>query len=264
LFGLGLFGALAVLPYSFSLSRDKLSQAKLPLPVLELISFLQTALLIAVAVSVGMLAAKPIGLGAPLIESAQAGKPDWISFLGSLPLVVGLGVLSVALLALFERFVFAPHVPEALRTRDVKTSPWKRLLASFYGGLDEEILMRLFLVSGLAWTLGRFWQNVDGLPAIGAYWTAIVVASVLFGLGHLPTTKTLTPLTSMIVVRAVVLNGILGIATGWLYWKYGLESAIVSHFCADLLLHLVAPLFAGRIYNNSASATGPNETSSPK
>jgi hypothetical protein len=168
LFGLGLFGALTVLPYSFSLSRDKLSQAKLPLPVLALISFLQTALLIAVAVSVGLLAAKPIGLGAPLIESALTGKPDWSSFLGSLPLAIGLGVLSIALLALFERFVFAPHMPEALRTSDVKTSLWKRFLASFYGGFDEEILMRLFLVSGLAWILGHFWQIVGGLPANGA------------------------------------------------------------------------------------------------
>jgi len=32
------------------------------------------------------------------------------------------------------------------------------------------------------------------------------------------------------VVRAVVLNGIVGIATGWLYWKYGLESAMVFPF----------------------------------
>jgi len=51
---------------------------------------------------------------------------------------------------------------------------------------DEEILMRLFLVSGFAWLLGRFWQNAGGLPTNGAYWTAIFMASILFGLGHLP------------------------------------------------------------------------------
>ena len=33
--------------------------------------------------------------------------------------------------------------------------------------------MRLFLVSGLVWILGRFWQNDSGMPAAGAYWIAI-------------------------------------------------------------------------------------------
>lgn len=251
LVGLGLFGGLAIIPYAFSLNRDKLSQAKQPLPVLMLLSFLQTALLSALAAGVGLLTAQPIGLGAPLIQAALAGKPVLDSILRLLPLTVGLGILSVALLILLERYVFAPHVPEALRSSDVKISAWKRFLACFYGGLNEEILMRLFLVSGLAWILGRFWQNASSLPAEGAYWTAILLAALLFGLGHLPATKALTPLTGMIVMRAVVLNGIVGIATGWLYWQYGLEAAMLSHFSADILLHLFAPLFARRIYSHT-------------
>lgn len=250
LFGLALFGGLAILPYSFSLNRDKLSQAKLPQPVLALISFLQTAVLMALAVGVGLLAAKPVGLGAPYIAAALAGEPMLDPILRLLPLTIGLGVLSFAVIALLERYVFAPHVPEALRTSDVNAKAWTRFLASFYGGLNEEILMRLFLVSGLAWVLGRFWQNVGGLPADGAYWTAIILASILFGLGHLPATKALTPLTSLLVIRAVVLNGVAGIAFGWLYWKYGLEAAMVAHFSADILLHLIGPLFSSHLYKN--------------
>ena len=67
--GLGLLGAAAILPYSFALAGDKLSQAKLPLPVLALISFLQTALLIAIATGIGLLAAQPVGLSAPYIQA---------------------------------------------------------------------------------------------------------------------------------------------------------------------------------------------------
>ena len=59
--GLGLLGAAAILPYSFALAGDKLSQARLPLPVLALISFLQSALLIAIATGIGLLAAQPVG-----------------------------------------------------------------------------------------------------------------------------------------------------------------------------------------------------------
>jgi hypothetical protein len=70
-------------------------------------------------------------------------------------------------------------------------------------------------------------------------------SAILFGLGHLPATKAIVPLTPMIVVRAVVLKMALpGIAFGWLYWQYGLETAMVAHFSADILLHLISPMFA--------------------
>ena len=140
---------------------------------------------------------------------------------------------------------------KTLSNSDANMPVWKRLLASFYGGLDEEILMRLFLVSGLVWILSRFWQNTRGMPANGAYWTAILLAALLFGLGHLPATKNITPLTPMLVIRAITLNGIAGIAFGWLYWQYGLEAAMLSHFCADILLHVLGPTFVSHIYSNA-------------
>jgi membrane protease YdiL (CAAX protease family) len=30
-----------------------------------------------------------------------------------------------------------------------------------------------------------------------------------------------------------------GIAFGWLYFKYGLESAMVAHFSADIVIHVI-------------------------
>jgi membrane protease YdiL (CAAX protease family) len=39
-----------------------------------------------------------------------------------------------------------------------------------------------------------------------------------------------------------VLNGLLGLAFGYLYWTRGLESAMLSHFSADLLLHVILAL----------------------
>jgi len=49
-----------------------------------------------------------------------------------------------------------------------------------------------------------------------------------------------------VVTRAIVLNGLAGIVWGWLYWKSGLEAAMVSHFSADIVLHVIWPLLAGR------------------
>src|SRR5271169_6132096 len=146
--GLGLLGAVAILPYSFALAGDKLSQAKMSLPMLALISFLQTAILIAIATGIGLLAAKPVGLGAPYIQAILTGGPISEMFLKILPPALVLAIITFALMALLERYVFAKHVPEVLGMSDANMSVWKRLSASFYGGFDEEILMRLFLVSG--------------------------------------------------------------------------------------------------------------------
>jgi membrane protease YdiL (CAAX protease family) len=71
---------------------------------------------------------------------------------------------------------------------------------------------------------------------------SIIAVSVIFGLGHLPATVQITPLTSVVIIRAIVLNGIGGIIFGWLYWKKGLESAILAHFSADIVLYVVTPL----------------------
>ena len=37
----------------------------------------------------------------------------------------------------------------------------------------------------------------------------------------------------------VQMNGIPGVAFGWLYWQRGLEAAMVAHFSADLVLHVL-------------------------
>jgi len=39
------------------------------------------------------------------------------------------------------------------------------------------------------------------------------------------------------------LNGIGGMVFGWLYWKKGLEFAIISHFSADIVLQIIVPVF---------------------
>ena len=63
----------------------------------------------------------------------------------------------------------------------------------------------------------------------------------MFGLLHLPATLTLAPLTPVVVVRTLVLNGVVGIAAGWVYWQYGLLAAMATHWCADLVIILIAP-----------------------
>ena len=97
-------------------------------------------------------------------------------------------------------------------------------------------------MSVLVW-LGRFVSKTeDGHPTLAVLWIANILAAILFGLGHLPATAALFPITPLVIIRAIVLNGLIGIAFGYLYFKHGLESAMLSHFTADIVLHVLLAL----------------------
>lgn len=71
-------------------------------------------------------------------------------------------------------------------------------------------------------------------------WTAIVVSALLFGAGHLPVAAGLYGgLTLPVVARIVSLNSVLGIGFGWLFWRYSLEAAMLSHASWHVITTLV-------------------------
>jgi len=166
-----------------------------------------------------------------------------------LPISITLGVVASLLIIGLEVAVFQPALLQQLgdkaNTLNLKTAQpaaWKGFLASFYGGINEEILLRLIVMSFLAW-LGKFISKTsEGKPTKAVFWTANILAAILFGLGHLPATAMLIPLTPLVVTRAIVLNGFVGVACGWLYQTRGLESAMIAHFSADIVLHVLLAL----------------------
>lgn len=247
-----LVGVLAIIPYSLTLQAPalaKLNQPLPPMPVLLLSALVQNGLLLAVAVVAGLFFAYRIGLGAPILEAKLAGEPVGARVRALIVPSITLGVVAALIILALEIFVFMPALKVELGapaqsplTPGVAPPPWQGFLASFYGGIDEEILLRLFVMSLLAF-LGKFVSHTaDGRPTLAVLWTANILAAILFGLGHLPTTAAVLPITPLVVVRAIVLNGLVGVVCGYLYFTRGLESAMLSHFSADLVLHVVFAL----------------------
>ncbi|MEO7001651.1 MAG: CPBP family glutamic-type intramembrane protease [Ktedonobacterales bacterium] len=255
--GAGVIGIACVMPYTLELVADAFRKAqermRQPRWVLVLLQSAQSVVLVAVATGLGLLLAHQIGLGAPLLEGVLAGKNVAAQALAMIAPALILGVVSSAILLVLEMTVFWPRMPKAMRDDFPIPALWKRILASFYGGIDEEILLRLFLFSLLAWLIGFAWHVPDGRPTLGAFWVANILAAVVFGLGHLPTTAALAKLTPLLVVRAILLNGIVGVATGYLFWQYGLEAAMLAHFSADLVLHGIGDTIAKTIRAASAA-----------
>jgi hypothetical protein len=226
-----LVGAFAVLPYGMRLlPKDK--PLKFSKPVLLLISVLQSALIFAVTIALGLMAAHAVGLGAPYIEAILSGATLPPPYGLIVALVFGI-IVGAALLVADLGFV--PYWPLALRETALKTTALENFLASFYGGINEELIMRLFGLSALVWLASFVWRPNDAI-----FWIANLLMTILFGLGHLPALKNvLNSLPRMMVVRSLLLNAPVGLVCGWLFWTYGIETAIIAHFAADIVYHVL-------------------------
>lgn len=244
-------GVVAVIPYSLALQGSTLAELDLSIPTWLLISLqiLQNAVMFAVAIFIGLHAANQVGLGLPILEAKLQGESVGQKIKAFLLPSILLGTLGSALVILLDVLVFKPLLmaelgdkAAALNQEALQPAAWKGLLASFYGGINEEVLLRLGLMSILVW-LGRFVNKTEeGQPTLAVLWISNILAAVLFGLGHLPATAALFPLSPLVILRAVTLNGLIGIAFGYLYFKHGLESAMLSHFTADIVLHVLLAL----------------------
>ena len=219
------------LPYIITVQGDVLKQAGVSIQLLVIIAIIQGAIFAAVAIILGLILAEKVGFKLPLLTAWLERKK--IKYSKTLTLSIVLGIIVGVIILVLDRFVFLSIV-------SLNVAVWQGFLASFYGGIVEELIMRLFLVSLFAFIFMKIARKKA--PGKIAVWASIVIVSVLFGLGHLPITAAVTSLTSFIIARAIVLNGIGGIVFGWLYWKRGLEAAIIAHFTADIVLHVVGNL----------------------
>ncbi len=229
LLGACVIGSVLVIPFQVALS-PALSEFGAMLYVSALI---QGLIIFSIASFFGLILARKVGFSLPILEGDNKIE-SLRNILGPSILWGVIGGVLIVLVALpfgelsFEMLMAETAVPM-----------WASFLASFYGGIAEEVLMRLFIMSLLAWILIKI-----RVPKNISIWIAIIVSAIVFGLGHLPLTGELTTITTVVVARAVLLNGVGAIIFSLLYWKKGLESATIAHFSADIVLHVIVPLVA--------------------
>ena len=251
LWGLGLIGIVLIIPYVQALLGPTLEaaarKAHVPETTLLTASLGQAAVLTIVGVLVGLWAARKVGLTTPIVSALVSGRP-LPRIGGRMALALLLGAAAGAAIIALDIYVFRPPASLSLAA-GAPPEAWKGLLASFYGAFTEELLFRLFMLSVMAVGLQAILTGgkpSSRPPSAGVFWIANLAAAGLFGLGHLPATAALAPLTAMLVVRALVLNGLIGVVCGDLYRRWGLEFAMAAHLGGDLVLHVVPPLVVSR------------------
>ncbi len=234
-------GTLAGFPYMTALNPA--SPPPLPLPVLAVVTAVQATVLLGILSWIGLRLGRSRGLDSPIARalvypadfrnhSSSPARP-LISIVGLQWAVAG-GIVAGGVVWGLDKLAapLMPPLPAAL-----SIDLWKRLLASFYGGITEEVLLRLFLMTVLVWGLEKLGFGGKQSRSRLVMGGAIALSSVLFALAHLPAVAAIWPLTPLVISRTLMLNILPSLLFGYLYWQWGLEYAMVSHFCADIVLH---------------------------
>ena len=194
-------------------------------------TLLQPALLTALAIWAGCVLGPRVGLGAPLVE-AILGHGDVRSvFLLAVPIAFLAGAF-LAMVLVFYELGLAPRLPKSpLAARLGKPPLATRLL---YGGIVEELIARWGLISLFVWIAWRLDQRPTHIPG-AYYWVAILASAVLFAFGHLPVLFAAGRPPAPIVIAATAANGVGGLVFGWLFWRKGIEAAMIAHAVAHAL-----------------------------
>lgn len=218
---------------------------ELPPPaLLKLVTILQPTLLTSLAVLIGVWLSPKVGLHAPVAEAIAKSEPFLPRMkVQILPgviagLVSGVGIVAVWVIA-------KPFLPEEFLTR---AQDFNKLIPHavriLYGGFTEEILLRWGVMTFLVWLMTLVFQGDRSGPRGIFFVIAIFISAILFGLGHLPIASALAGgLTLPVVAYVVSANSMFGIVAGFLYWRRGLEAAMLAHMFAHVVL--IAAIYLG-------------------
>lgn len=249
LFGIcGILAGIFIVPYQMEnmntyLEIDtQLLLEELPFPsfVLYLISGLQIGIISFVMSFIGLKLAVRTNLHIPILSAwfdtnkKVSISRKWMMY------SIFYGVVGGVFLIVLDKHIFQPQIP-LLADHIPSTSMIGLIAGILYGGIIEEVLLRLFFMSFLVWIFQKLFLKQRTTIPNYIYWLAIVTAAVFFAIGHFPATIALFgELNSILIIRSFLLNGLLGIVFGYLYWRKGLEYSIVSHMTTHVSMQLIA------------------------
>lgn len=200
--------------------------------VLRALIVVQPFILLVAGVGAGVAIGEGVGLRS-WVTARLRGDPPPLMQVSGLALAALVGFGTGAVVVVLDR-LFAPWIglPWVASLPDIGTA----IMAISYGGITEELTLRYGLMTFLVWVGAKVWTT---LPP-GLYFGALLVSAFLFGAGHLPAMAALIPLTPVVILRTVGLNALLGLAFGWLFWRRGLEHAMVAHIATHLAFWALA------------------------
>ena len=231
----GLIGGYCIGLYSYdSLSKELLSELKdqnVTKEMVALSSMIQYGIPFGVIfASIGIVLSKNIKL--------------WKEFrIDKKALIVTIIIAIIGALVLFpgDKLIFGSLNTWVNEQYTVKPTIYKMLGGLLVGGVIEEVMMRLFFMSLIVFIISKILKKKE-IPTL-VFIVANTISALIFAAGHLPSTATMTTLTSVIIIRCFLLNGGIGLAFGYLYRKYGIGYAMIAHGSINLISDLLMLIF---------------------
>ena len=224
---------LAQLPVPAGMEMPRITRA------IKLLSLIQPTVLLSIAVLIGVVLASKVGLSSPMAEAAAAGNGQQLGSTLKPQIIPGLigglvgGVGIILIWCLLKPLLPPEFVARSAELNKLLPLPTRLL----YGGVTEELLLRWGLMTLLVWAAWRLFQRGRGKPRTVYFIGAIIISAIIFGLGHLPFAFALVPDASVALILYVISgNFIFGLIAGYLYWKKGLESAMIAHMLAHVVM----------------------------
>lgn len=201
--------------------------------VVAIITAYQSALYGLVMGAAGIFLGRKVGLWKD--ERSITKKPIWAA--------IAVAIIGGLALILPDLLYFGKHIPVVMDSYAAKPTAVYILAAMLYGGVIEEVMLRLFFLSLVAFILHKIFGRKREMPATAVLVAANIVAALLFAAAHLPATLLMIGSSPIIIFRCFLLNGGFGLLFGWLYRKYGLRYAMIAHAGCHLVSKLIWILF---------------------
>lgn len=195
-------------------------------------SMAQSIVLVMIFSICGVLLSPKVNLHAPIIVSIISHNDTFAILRSILIPTLVISIFGAAIFLVLYYFVFRPRLDKSTLTKMEELRQSGGIATRvLYGGIVEEILCRWGLMTLIVWIISL----LCCLNSF-AYWAGILISGILFGLGHLPSYLSYgCKKTPVFIVATLTLNLWGAIIFGWLYWQYGLESAIIAHMLFHLL-----------------------------
>ena len=193
-----------------------------------LIAALQTMIYASIVGFFGYILSEKIGLMKPM-------------GFGKKPVMVTIGMtLFTGLILCTDLVFFRNHIPQVAALYQGKPSFAYWMASVFYGGVIEEVMLRLFMMSLIAFLAWKLFFRREADPPTGVMIAANIIAALVFAAGHLPSTMQMFgEITPMILLRCFLLNGIAGLAFGCLYRRYGIQYSMLAHAGAHIVWKVI-------------------------
>ncbi len=243
---LGFIAGVLILPYQLEMFQttapalydEVLETLPMSISLVSVMVGLQLLIATFLLSFIGIKLARKTGLSFTVLESLFSKRNVVINKEAIYIAIIG-GIILGFLIVGSDRFYFQNQIP-ILAENTPGFSLLGLMAGVFYGGVFEEVLMRLFLMSLVIWLWMKIFRRTKEEISSKVYWFAIILTSLAFALGHLPATGMMYgEVTTTLLIRGLLLNGIGGLIFGWLYWKKGIEYSILSHMFAHISMQLL-------------------------